>query len=221
MVPFAKVVYTRDRHPEGHCSFQAQGGPWPPHCIDGTPGFEFAADLPVVANPLIVDKGVLVDRDAYSGFDGTDLAELLRQAGIQRLAVAGLATDYCVKATVLDARGAGFETWALTDAIAAVDVSPGDGEKALLAMREVGAQLTDSGQFGTIHEHHPQPTALILVDVQNDFLPGGALGVAEAPRIFGPLHNLLRSQPQAPGASSPDEVVERSTTDQGTRIDDR
>jgi nicotinamidase/pyrazinamidase len=158
--------------------------------VDGTDGFAFAPELPVNAGALIIDKGTRVDRDAYSGFDGTALAHELRIRRIRRCVVAGLATDYCVKATVLDALREGFETWLLTDAIAAVNVHPGDEARAVLEMRSAGAMLSDSGQIVNILRSHPEPTAFIVVDVQKDFCTG-SLAVPNASRIFGPIRELL------------------------------
>ncbi|MGL4461248.1 MAG: isochorismatase family protein, partial [Planctomycetia bacterium] len=190
--PVQFVVYTRDRHPADHCSFQANGGAWPAHCVDGTPGFGFHPDVKVLPNAFLVDKGTRSDADAYSGFDRTGLTEELRERGITRVVVAGLATDYCVKATALDALAEGFETWVATDAVAAVDVHPGDGDKALLEMRHAGAMLAEAAQIENILTTPPQqPTALVVVDMQRDFCPGGALAVADAPHVFGPLRYLI------------------------------
>lgn len=136
----ALVVKTRDAHPADHCSFAAQGGPWPPHCVVGSHGAELHPAIAALEGP-VVDKGTAQDDDTYSGFDRTNLAELLRTAGIRHLVVGGLATDYCVKATVLDALRAGFDTTLLTDAIAAVDVEAGDGDRAIEAMVAAGARL--------------------------------------------------------------------------------
>jgi len=138
------VVATRDWHPAGHCSFAAQGGPWPPHCVAGTTGAAFAHALRLPRSALVVSKGTAVDRDAYSGFAGTDLDARLRGAGVTRLVVGGLATDYCVLNTVLDARALGFDVLVLGDAIAAVDARPGDGERALQRMRAAGAHVVNS-----------------------------------------------------------------------------
>ena len=137
----ALVVKTRDAHPAGHCSFAAQGGPWPPHCVTGTPGAELHPAIAALPGPVI-DKGTALDADAYSGFDGdTGLAALLRDAGITHVVVGGLATDYCVKATVRGALDAGFEVTVLREAIAAVDVEPGDGDRALEEMTHAGARV--------------------------------------------------------------------------------
>lgn len=136
----ALVVKTRDAHPAGHCSFAEQGGPWPPHCVLGTRGAQLHPAIAALPGPLI-DKATAVEPDSYSGFDGTGLAALLRDAGIAHVLVGGLATDYCVKATVLHALEAGFEVTVLGDAIAAVDVEPGDGGRALEEMTRAGARV--------------------------------------------------------------------------------
>jgi putative nicotinate phosphoribosyltransferase len=135
------VVKTRDAHPADHCSFTAQGGTWPVHCVAGTHGAELHPAIAAL-DGLLVEKATSQDADAYSGFDGTQLAVLLRDAGVTRVLVGGLATDYCVKATVLDALAAGFHTTVLADAIAAVDVEQGDGRRALDEMVAAGAQVT-------------------------------------------------------------------------------
>jgi nicotinate phosphoribosyltransferase len=136
----ALVVKTRDAHPAGHCSFVAQGGTWPPHCVVGTHGAELHPAIAALPGPVI-DKATALEPDSYSGFDGTGLAALLRDAGITHLLVGGLATDYCVKVTVLHALAAGFEVTVLAEAIAAVDVAPGDGERALAEMVAAGARV--------------------------------------------------------------------------------
>lgn len=135
------VFATRDCHPRNHCSFQAQGGPWPPHCVAGTAGARFAAQLQLPAFTVVIPKGTACGQEAYSGFAGTGLAGKLRAAGVRRLWVGGLATDYCVLHTVLDALGEGFEAVLLPDAVRAVDAAPGDGERALERMRRAGATL--------------------------------------------------------------------------------
>jgi nicotinamidase/pyrazinamidase len=137
------VYVSRDWHPPDHCSFAARGGPWPPHCVAGTPGAAFAAEFTLPPEYVAVSKATHPQRDAYSAFDGTALAERLRSAGVRRLYVGGLATDYCVRATVLDARAAGLEVVVLRDAIRAVDVAPGDGDRAIAEMRAAGASFVD------------------------------------------------------------------------------
>ncbi len=134
------VYATRDWHPQRHCSFRAQGGPWPAHCIANTHGAEFAASLRLPPTAVVISKASTADQDAYSGFQGTDLEQRLRAAGIRRLFVGGLATDYCVLNSVRDALRLGFEVVLLTDAIRAVDVQPGDGQRAEREMARQGAQ---------------------------------------------------------------------------------
>ncbi len=134
------VYATRDWHPERHCSFHAQGGPWPPHCVAGTRGAEFAATLTLPPDATVISKATSQDQEAYSSFQGTDLDRRLRAAGIHRVFIGGLATDYCVLNTVRDARRLGYEVMLLTDAIRAVDVQPGDGLRAEEEMARLGAQ---------------------------------------------------------------------------------
>jgi nicotinamidase/pyrazinamidase len=135
------VFASRDWHPPAHCSFRAQGGPWPPHCVAGTPGAEFAAELALPRSTTVVSKGTTAERDAYSAFDATDLAHRLRERGARRLFVGGLATDYCVLATVRDAVALGYPVVVLGDAIRAIDARPGDGLRAEDEMRRLGAQI--------------------------------------------------------------------------------
>lgn len=142
---FRTVVATRDWHPAGHCSFREQGGAWPPHCVQGTPGAEYHPDLDLSRVAVQVIKADTVEVESFDNFAGTpDLAAELRARGVTRVFVGGLATEYCVKNTVLGALQRGFETVALTDAMRAVDVKPGDGERALRDMAQAGAVLTTS-----------------------------------------------------------------------------
>lgn len=136
----ALIVATRDWHPPNHISFRSQGGPWPPHCIQGTRGAEFHPDLRLPEDALIISKATDPLKEAYSGFEGTDLTDKLREAGIKRVFVGGLATEYCVKNTVLDAVERGFETFLLEDAVRGIDVKPGDVERAIKEMLERGAK---------------------------------------------------------------------------------
>jgi nicotinamidase/pyrazinamidase len=131
-------VATRDWHPPDHCSFNAQGGIWPAHCVAGTDGAVFHPDLRVSKIGHVVSKAVTKDSEAYSGFQGTDLARLLQSSNIRRVFVCGLATDYCVKATALDARHAGLDVVVIEDAIRGVEVHPGDCAAALAEMRAAG-----------------------------------------------------------------------------------
>ena len=139
------IFATRDWHPEKTRHFKAYGGIWPPHCIQGTRGAEFRADLNLARGTSIVSKGTAADEDSYSGFDGRDdrgatLAELLRARGVERIFVGGLATDYCVKHTALDGLKQGFHVVLLEDAARAVNLQPGDGERAIGAMVQAGAE---------------------------------------------------------------------------------
>lgn len=133
------VYATRDWHPPQHCSFRAQGGPWPVHCVAGTQGAQFAATLVLPPTTTVISKATSEDQEAYSSFQGTDLDHRLRAAGIRRVFIGGLATDYCVLSTVRDACQLGYAVFLLTDAIRAVDVQPGDGQRAEAEMVRLGA----------------------------------------------------------------------------------
>lgn len=141
------VYVSRDWHPADHCSFKVQGGIWPPHCIAGTPGAEFARALELPANAEVVSKAQSRDKDAYSAFEDTGLAEVLRGRSIRRLLIGGLATDYCVLNTVRDAIRSGFEVLLLTDAMRAVDVKPHDGDEAVAEMLRLGARGISLGDL--------------------------------------------------------------------------
>ncbi|HVA36523.1 MAG TPA: nicotinamidase [Candidatus Dormibacteraeota bacterium] len=147
MPRFQHVYATRDWHPRHHASFQAQGGPWPFHCLQGTPGAEFSPLLDRTEIDEVISKGVDPQTDGYSAFAGTDLAERLRRHGVRRLFVCGLATDYCVKATALEGLGHGFEVLVVTDAIAAVKVKPEDEAAALEEMRRAGVRFVTSDRI--------------------------------------------------------------------------
>jgi nicotinamidase-related amidase len=133
------VFATRDWHPRGHCSFREQGGTWPAHCVADTRGAEFAAALALPPTAHVVSKATRPETDAYSGFDDTDLDAQLRRMQVHRLFVGGLATDYCVLDTVSDALRLGYGVMLLVDAIRAVALQPGDGERAIAAMVAGGA----------------------------------------------------------------------------------
>jgi nicotinamidase/pyrazinamidase len=133
------VYASRDWHPADHVSFAARGGPWPPHCVAGTPGAAFPEALSMPPQTVVISKAVTADTDAYSAFNGTGLAEQLKDRGVRRVAVCGLATDYCVLNTALDAIEAGFQTLVLPDAMRAVEVAPGDGARAIGRMVAAGA----------------------------------------------------------------------------------
>jgi nicotinamidase/pyrazinamidase len=140
----ALILVSRDWHPARTTHFAAYGGTWPPHCVQDTPGAALHPGLRLPADAAIVSKGTGAEEDAYSCWearaaDGTDFPTLLARRGIRRLFVGGLATDYCVKATALDARRAGLAVVVLEDAVRAVDVAAGDGTRALAEMTAAGA----------------------------------------------------------------------------------
>jgi nicotinamidase/pyrazinamidase len=136
------VVATRDWHPPDHGSFAAAGGRWPEHCVAGSPGAQLHPSLDAARVDVIVDKGRDPSTEGYSGFDGTNLAELLRERGITHVTVAGLATDYCVRATALDALREGFEVTLDTAGSRGIDAEPGDVDRALADVREAGGRVT-------------------------------------------------------------------------------
>ena len=149
------VFKTRDWHPPKTKHFSDFGGTWPVHCVQGTKGAEFHADLTDDARIQIISKG-LGDEDSYSAFDGTELAAQLRKLGVDEVLVGGLATDYCVKNTVLDALKEGFAVKALTNAMRPVDLQQGDGDRAIEEMRRAGAEIQEQGQtagVGEMQEH--------------------------------------------------------------------
>jgi nicotinamidase/pyrazinamidase len=141
------TVATRDWHPADHCSFRGQGGPWPVHCVADTPGAAFHPALELARIQAVISKAVTRDAEAYSGFQGTDLAARLDARGIRRLFVTGLATDYCVKATALDARRMGYAVVLVEDAIRGVEVRPGDCAAAVAEMRAAGIAGAASGEL--------------------------------------------------------------------------
>jgi nicotinamidase/pyrazinamidase len=138
---FDLVVATRDWHPPDHGSFTERGGPWPVHCVRDTPGAQLHPALDASLVDATVDKGQDPETEGYSGFEGTRLEDLLREHRIDQVTIAGLATDYCVKNTALDALRAGFRVTVETNAVRGVDVQPGDSERALDELREAGAAL--------------------------------------------------------------------------------
>lgn len=142
------VFASRDWHPQDHCSFAQQGGPWPPHCIAGTEGAAFTAEMALPEDAIVISKAGTSGADAYSAFSGTDLARQLRDRGVRRVTVCGLATDYCVLNTVTDALEEGFDTIVVPEAMRAVDVHPGDGGRALDRMVARGAVAVRLGERG-------------------------------------------------------------------------
>lgn len=135
------VYKTRDWHPAQTKHFQAYGGVWPVHCVQGTHGAEFHPDLSNDPRVTVISKGIDERADGYSGFDGTNLAELLREEGVNEVWVGGLATDYCVKHTVLDGLREGFEVKALANAMRAVNLNSDDGTRAIQEMAAAGAEI--------------------------------------------------------------------------------
>jgi len=143
---FRHIFATRDWHPEDHSSFMGRGGTWPPHCIQNTYGAKFHSDLEI-SRAWVISKAFEKDQDAYSGFQGTDLEARLKREGVKRVFVGGLATDYCVRATALDALASGFEVILLEDAVRGVDVKPKDSERAVHAMKSKGAILAQTSKL--------------------------------------------------------------------------
>ena len=144
------IVYSQDWHPESTPHFRKDGGPWPVHCVGGTWGAQFHPELRVIDGADILKKGT-AGEDGYSVFTVRDpetgdeqptaLERILRERGIERVVIVGLATDYCVKETALDACRLGFRTLVVADATRAVELQPGDGDRAIEAMRDAGAEI--------------------------------------------------------------------------------
>jgi nicotinamidase/pyrazinamidase len=140
------VVATRDWHPAETTHFVTGGGPWPPHCIADQPGAAFHRDLALPSDAIVVSKGTGATEDAYSAFharadDGRPLDAVLRDAGVEHVVIGGLATDYCVRATALDALTQGYRVTVLRDAIRGVDLKPGDSENAIAEMQAAGIRI--------------------------------------------------------------------------------
>jgi len=137
------IFFTRDWHPADHVSFEAQGGPWPPHCVQNTEGAAFDERLHVPDDATVVSKATRPEAEAYSGFDTTDLAERLHEHGVERVFVGGLATDYCVRATVLDALREEFEVRVVDEGIRGIE--PETTGKARSEMAAAGASFEMTG----------------------------------------------------------------------------
>ena len=137
------VVATRDWHPADHESFAENGGVWPVHCLQDSPGAALHSGVDRAQIDVIVDKGKARELEGYSGFEDTELERLLRDHDVDTVHVAGLALDYCVKATALDAKRAGFDVIVHRDATRAVDVVPGDGDRAVEELRAAGVKVVD------------------------------------------------------------------------------
>jgi nicotinate phosphoribosyltransferase len=154
------VFASRDWHPANHCSFTEQGGPWPPHCVAETKGAQFASGLSLT-DATVISKATAPESDAYSAFENTDLDSRLKQAGVKRLFVGGLATDYCVLNSVRDAIRLNYSVVLLEDAIRPVNVQPEDGLKAMDEMLELGCQPTTVESVDLT----PPQTPAILTDL--------------------------------------------------------
>jgi nicotinamidase/pyrazinamidase len=141
------VVATRDWHPPDHASFETEGGPWPVHCVRGTPGADFHPAMERVEIDAVVDVGREREDEGYSGFEKSELEDILREREVEKVYVCGLATDYCVRASAIDAADLGFETVVVEDAIRAVNVNPDDGAHAIEDIRQAGAELTSSEEI--------------------------------------------------------------------------
>ncbi|MEX2195538.1 MAG: nicotinamidase [Thermoleophilaceae bacterium] len=139
---FDLVVATRDWHPDHHGSFEAQGGPWPPHCVQDTAGAELHPALDSAGIDVVVDKGDDPDTEGYSGFQDTDLARVLHERDVDAVTVVGLATDYCVRHTSLDALREGFAVTVDRGGVRGIDAQPGDSQRALDEVRAGGGSIT-------------------------------------------------------------------------------
>jgi nicotinamidase/pyrazinamidase len=146
---FPYVIATRDWHPREHPHFEKHGGPWPYHCVQHTHGAEFSPKLDLNQVDEVLSKGIHTHSHGYSGFDATNLEERLKEHDVRRVFICGLATDYCVKATAIEAAQRGFETVVLADAIAAVNVKCTDEADALREMASHGVRLATTEQLST------------------------------------------------------------------------
>ena len=142
------VIATRDCHPPDHGSFREQGGPWPVHCVQGTPGAELHPALDRSLVDVVIDKGQRRDTPGYSAFEAPEFGRLLRERGVTDLTVVGLATDYCVLNTARDALAAGLAVTVDRSATRPVDASPGDGERALAELERLGAHVVGPSAGG-------------------------------------------------------------------------
>jgi nicotinamidase/pyrazinamidase len=165
----AKIVASRDWHPQNHASFTDQGGPWPPHCIQETDGAAFSSDLKLPKGTIIVSKATDPNKEAYSVFDGTDLGEQLISQGTKRIFIGGLATDYCIVTSVLDARKMGLDVVVLADATRGINVKPDDVDRAFEKMRL-------SGAIPATLEDFPEPETLTGVESSAEVVADEPLG---------------------------------------------
>jgi nicotinamidase/pyrazinamidase len=178
----AKIFASRDWHSLNHISFKAQGGPWPPHCVQETEGAKFSPALKLPKDIIVVSKATDPLREAYSVFDGTGLEDQLKSQGVTRIFVGGLATDYCVVNSVLDARKMGFNVVVLVDGSRGINVKPGDVDKALNAMMKSGAEQITLADF-------PEPEALTGDESNMEV-------TADKPLTEGDLRKKARMRPK-------------------------
>ena len=155
----AHIIASRDWHPPNHISFTNQGGPWPPHCVQNTEGAKLSSALKMPKNTVIVSKATNPKLEAYSAFDHTNLYNELQKLNVKRFFIAGLATDYCILNTVLDARKLGLDTVVLTDATMGINVKPGDVDRAFIAMAKSGAVQASEADFPELEDELPTEEA--------------------------------------------------------------
>jgi len=148
------VVFTRDWHPPDHSSFREHGGPWPAHCVRGTHGAQIHDDIAIPPRAIFIDKGTDRESEGYSGFESTPLEEKLRRLGVRRIFVAGLATDYCVKHTALDALERGFDVVLLLDATKGIGLKDGDIEGSIEQVVKAGGHTASIDQFELNESRH-------------------------------------------------------------------
>jgi nicotinamidase/pyrazinamidase len=146
---FDFIAATRDWHPPDHASFETEGGPWPVHCVQGTPGAEFHPAMQGIHLDDVVNVGQGREDEGYSGFEKSNLARILRDNDVDEVYVCGLATDYCVRASAIDASREGFEVTVVEDAVRAVEVNRGDSQRALQDMRDADARIARSDEVLT------------------------------------------------------------------------
>ena len=168
----AHVIATRDWHPPKHISFIAQGGRWPPHCVKDTEGAKFSPDLKLPEGTPIISKATDSSKEAYSVFDETGLDKQLKDQGVKRVFIGGVATDYCVLNSTMDARKMGFDVVVLVDATRGINANPDDVEKALETMKRKGALIAAMADF-------PEPNPLSGVESPEDVEGDGPLGKSD------------------------------------------
>jgi nicotinamidase/pyrazinamidase len=186
----AKIFATRDWHPPNHISFKQQGGPWPPHCIQQSDGAQFHPDLKLPSTTMIISKATDPNKESYSGFDGTQLSAELKTQGVTRVFVGGLATDYCVKSTVLDALKLGYKTVLLLDATRGIDTTPGDVEKAINEMTANEAEEATSADFPDGNPEIPEEAEPDVDEIEEKPLAKAAVKKKARRRSRGPYRKI-------------------------------